>query len=62
MGELAYQAYCDSTDGISLVSGDTLPSWHDLPSRIRDAWESVGRIVSDVTRASIMESLEKSEP
>ncbi|WP_445396461.1 hypothetical protein ACSMX9_22645 [Streptomyces sp. LE64] len=37
LGEAAYQAYAAAVDNVS-VSGDPLPAWGDLPTRIRAAW------------------------
>lgn len=37
-GRLAYDAYCRKAKGVSLVSGDRLPPWDDLPRNVKDAW------------------------
>jgi hypothetical protein len=36
--EAAYTAYCRSTGGKSLVTGDILPAYTDLPLAIKEAW------------------------
>lgn len=41
-GQVAYEAYCKSSGGKSLVSGATLPAWCALSEEIRNAWESAG--------------------
>jgi hypothetical protein len=49
LGQIAYEAYCKFSDNKSLVSGQELPSWGNLNSRIKAAWETcakeVGRYV-----------------
>jgi hypothetical protein len=44
-GQIAYQAYCENSGGVSLVSGDGLPAWAALPPRIREAWEAAATAV-----------------
>ena len=40
LGQVAYEAYRASTGGVSLVSGDRLPSWEDQAPEIQAAWEA----------------------
>lgn len=42
---IAYEAYARSTGGKSLVSGDALPAWDDLPQAIRWAWDAAAQAV-----------------
>lgn len=42
LGRIAYETYCAWSEGKSLVSGDDLPAWPDLPQSIRDAWIHAG--------------------
>lgn len=42
VGQVAYEAYCASSGGLSLVSGARLPPWLDLRAEIKDAWEKAG--------------------
>jgi len=42
---IAYEAYARSTGGKSLVSGDTLPGWDDLPQPIQWAWDAAAQAV-----------------
>lgn len=37
-GRTAYDAYARKAKGVSLVSGDRLPPWEDLPKKVKDAW------------------------
>lgn len=37
-GQIAYEAYCESTDWKSLISGATLPHWDELKTEIRASW------------------------
>ncbi len=50
--EDAYSAYCYAAGGKSLVSGETLPVWDNLPGAIKNAWHSaaMAAIASSVTR------------
>ena len=38
LGRAAYEAYSHHADGRSLVTGDPLPVWLELPEEIRAAW------------------------
>jgi hypothetical protein len=38
-GQRAYERYCESSDGKSLVSGAELPGWDGLDEKIKAAWE-----------------------
>ena len=44
-GQIAYEAYCKSTDNKSLVSGEELPSFSDLKAEIKTAWENAAKAV-----------------
>lgn len=37
-GKAAYDAYCKSTGGVSLISGDKLPEFETLKPAIQTAW------------------------
>lgn len=36
--EIAYNAYCEATGGVSLISGDKLPEFATLKDTIKAAW------------------------
>jgi len=40
LAEVAYNGYCQSSGGISLISGAKLPAFQDLPEDIRKAWRA----------------------
>lgn len=44
-GQIAYDAYKTATGGRSLVSGDPLPEFAQLPAPIRAAWEAAAEAV-----------------
>jgi hypothetical protein len=44
-GQVAYEAYHDVAGGVSLVSGDPLPAFAELPAAIRRAWEAAAEAV-----------------
>lgn len=46
LGRIAYEAYSRSADGRSLISGQGLPAWPDLPEAIRAAWEQAAQAVA----------------
>jgi hypothetical protein len=48
-GQIAYEAYCGSSEGKSLISGATLPAWENQNPQIQQAWEAAA---SAVVRAS----------
>jgi hypothetical protein len=45
LGQIAYEAYSDKTEGRSLVNSDILPVWKDLPWEVRDAWIAAAQAV-----------------
>lgn len=45
LGDVAYEAYRQTTGGRSLVSGAPLPGWLDLPEDIREAWRAAADAV-----------------
>jgi len=38
IGECAYNGYCETSNYKSLISGDELPTWDELPEKIKNAW------------------------
>lgn len=44
-GKIAYDAYCEETGGVSLISGDKLPKFEDLKQSIKDAWAAAASAV-----------------
>jgi hypothetical protein len=48
LGEVAYQGYCDASDGKSLFNGDTLPAWGKQAPAIQAAWDSAANAVARV--------------
>jgi hypothetical protein len=45
IGQIAYEAYCQSTGGVSLVSGEKLPEWKVLRGEIKKAWDAAADAV-----------------
>lgn len=45
LGEIAYNAYCESTGGKSLVTGDKLPEFKYLSEDIKTAWNRAASAV-----------------
>jgi hypothetical protein len=45
LGKIAYEAYANKAGGRSLVSGDNLPPWDNLPESIQEAWEAGAQAV-----------------
>lgn len=46
IGRIAYEAYSRHSDGKSLVSGDLLPLWPEMPLHIRQAWDAAAGAVA----------------
>ena len=42
-GQRAFEAYAGISEGRSLIDGDKLPVWDNLPGDIQRAWEAAGR-------------------
>jgi hypothetical protein len=51
IGQVAYEAYCERSDGVSLVSGQQLPDFDDLSPVIAEAWEAAAAAVAQVVLA-----------
>ena len=49
LGQIAYEGYCASSGGKSLISGAALPTWGDLKPEIRTAWEAAAAAVVAAT-------------
>jgi len=49
--EIAYRAYTNYSNGRSLISGDKLPGFFDLPFKVKEAWKEV----ADAVRAEVLE-------
>lgn len=47
-GKVAYEAYCKSSGGVSLVSGDKLPEFENLSDSIKTAWRASAQAVLDL--------------
>lgn len=43
LGKTNYDAYCNSTGGVSLVSGDKLPDFENLKEPIKKAWKEAAK-------------------
>lgn len=43
--KIAYDAYCKSTGGVSLISGDKLPEFDALKDEIKQAWLAAANAV-----------------
>jgi len=48
LAKVAYDAYCTSTGGVSLISGDKLPEFDKLKDEIKAAWAAAALAVSSV--------------
>jgi hypothetical protein len=46
LGKRAYEAYCKSTGGVSLVSGEKLPEFGKLKESIQVAWRDAAWAVA----------------
>jgi hypothetical protein len=46
LGRVAYEAYCKQSDGKSLISGDQLLFWPEVPGAVRAAWDAAAAAVA----------------
>lgn len=44
-GRAAYEGYSRASDHKSLITGDPLPLWPELPEPVRLAWDAAGSAV-----------------
>lgn len=49
LGQVAYEAYCESTGWKSAVSGAPLPGWDTQTEEIKQAWKAAALAVSAQT-------------
>jgi tRNA/tmRNA/rRNA uracil-C5-methylase (TrmA/RlmC/RlmD family) len=47
LAKIAYDAYCQQTGGVSLISGDKLPAFDALKTSIQDAWFAAAEAVAE---------------
>lgn len=52
LGMVAYEAYCESTGGVSLISGVKLPGWDGLSPEIQRAWNDAAAAVANLVSGS----------
>lgn len=45
MGQIAYEAYCEQSGGVSLISGAKLPCWDEQKLEIKEAWAAAALAV-----------------
>ena len=48
-GQIAYEAYAERANGLSLISGQELPAWNDVALDIQVAWEAAAQAVLNAT-------------
>ena len=46
LAKVAYDAYVKAAGGVSLVSGEPLPEFDQLPENIRQAWDASSQAVA----------------
>ena len=46
-GQIAYEAYCKNSGGVSPISGAQLPTWKDLRVEIQSAWIEAGNAAAE---------------
>ena len=63
IAQKAYESYCAYTEWKSLITGDDLPQWAELPNKVKSAWLAamVGVIGSMARIASEDELLDTEE-
>ena len=43
LAKVNYEGYCNSTGGVSLISGDKLPDFESLKEPIKNAWKQASK-------------------
>lgn len=46
LGETAYEAYYEASQGLSLITGEVLPLWEELTTNIKAAWIVAAKAVA----------------
>ena len=52
LAEIAYEAYREMSQGKSLVSGQPIPPFAELPPLIRQAWDAAAQAVAAAIAAN----------
>lgn len=47
LGRTGYEAYARHAEHKSLISGEPLPLWPELPEPIRQAWDAAADAIAD---------------
>lgn len=45
LGRIAYEAYCETTDWKSAVTGAALPQFFDTPEKVQNGWAAAAAAV-----------------
>lgn len=53
-GQIAYEAYCETTEWRSLVTKASLPQWNNVKPEIQNAWSNAANAV--IREAAISQS------
>lgn len=59
LGRAAYIAYREGSGGVSLISGDPLPAWEKLGTRLQSAWEASASQVRTIVLDALVDAVEK---
>ena len=51
--KIGYENYCRYTGWKSIVTGDALPEWKNLPGEIKNAWFASAQAVINFAEANI---------
>ncbi len=47
LGQIAYEAYCESSKGKSLITGARLPTFKDQRKEVKEAWEAAALAIKN---------------
>jgi hypothetical protein len=62
LAQVAYNAYCQTTEWHSAVTGAPLPLWHDVNPLVRKAWEAAAQAVARKCMQDAMEAARRILP
>jgi len=59
MAQVGYESYADYTGGKSAVTGDTLPTWDELPGGVKNAWfaaaDDMAKFLASVWKTEVVD-------
>jgi hypothetical protein len=61
VAQKGYESYCRYTGNKSVVTGDDLPAWNDLPGEVNNAWCAAADEIIDLLAKQRLVQIAKNE-